>query len=58
MHACSHGGQATINYEVVLSALAGRNPEQGKNALLAAATAVVNLSFNFGEKVLVNGVKL
>ena len=40
------GGVATTKYDVVfhgLSAHAGRNPEQGKNALLAAATAVVNL---------------
>ena len=41
------GGQATTKYDVIfrgLSAHAGRNPEQGKNALLAAATAVVNLN--------------
>ena len=41
------GGVATTKYDVVfrgLSAHAGRNPEQGKNALLAAATAVVNLN--------------
>ena len=40
------GGAALMMYKVVfrgLSAHAGRNPEQGKNALLAAATAVLNL---------------
>ena len=40
------GGAAVRKYDVVfrgLSAHAGRNPEQGKNALLAAATAVLNL---------------
>ena len=40
------GGAAVRKYDVVfrgLSAHAGRNPEQGKNAILAAASAVVNL---------------
>ena len=40
------GGAALMMYKVVfrgLSAHAGRNPEQGKNAILAAASAVVNL---------------
>jgi len=40
------GGLATTKYDVIfhgVSAHAGGSPEKGKNALLAAATAVVNL---------------